>query len=193
MSVTPPVGLLSPVLDGRASSYFEWLPAGRVETDTPSGTMTGGEHRHPEAANSSFRVRPSVPLSSPRPRGAGGQRLNQGLRCAVSFTTPADYRLVILGLPLAPAQSFRERGTDGAWMPVAGAGPKVAASEIIEVAIPFADVGLRPTHRSPSSSRPTPAQSSWNGTPPIGLLRASSRRRRSKSCTGRLKSPDAPN
>ena len=39
-----PSGSCNPVLDGRATSYFEWLPAGIVETDAPAGTMTGGEH-----------------------------------------------------------------------------------------------------------------------------------------------------
>ena len=36
MSVVAPVGLLNPVLDGRSTSYFEWLPAGFVKTDAPA-------------------------------------------------------------------------------------------------------------------------------------------------------------
>ena len=58
---------------------------------------------------------------------------------------PADYRLVILGTALGTSAELQERGTDGAWTPVAGARPKVAAGEILEAAIPFADLGLRPT------------------------------------------------
>jgi len=144
ISVTSPVGLLSPVLDGRASSYFEWLPAGRVETDVPSGTMTGGEHRHPEVRTLLFGFDLHDLYLRLDLGGPAGQRLNQGLRCAVSFTTPADYRLVILGTALGASIELQKRGTEGAWAPVAGARPKVAAGEILEAAIPFADLGLRP-------------------------------------------------
>jgi len=76
--------------------------------------------------------------------GPAGQRLNQGLRCAVSFTTPADYRLVILGTALGASAELQERGTDGTWSPVVGAVTQVAAGEILEAAIRFADLGLRP-------------------------------------------------
>jgi hypothetical protein len=144
VSVTPPVGLLSPVLDGRASSYFEWLAAGRVETDTPSGTMTGGEHRQPEVRTLLFGFDLHYLYLRLDLGGPAGQRLNQGLRCAVSFTTPADYRLVILGTALGANAELQERGTDGAWTPAVGAAPRVAAGEILEAAIPFADLGLRP-------------------------------------------------
>ena len=43
--------LLQPVLDGERTSYFEWLAAGSVETDVPSGTMTGGERREPSSGS----------------------------------------------------------------------------------------------------------------------------------------------
>ena len=144
VSVTSPAGLLSPVIDGRASSYFEWLPAGRVETDAPSGTMTGGEHRHPEVRTLLFGFDLRCLYLRLDLGGPAGQRLNQGIRCAVSFTTPVDYRLVILGTALGASIELHERGIDGAWTPVAGAGPTVAAGEILEAAIPFADLGLRP-------------------------------------------------
>src|SRR5439155_13209550 len=42
-SVVEPVGLLHPTLDGAATSYFEWLAAGSVETATPAGTMTASD------------------------------------------------------------------------------------------------------------------------------------------------------
>ena len=42
-AVLEPVGLLHPTLDGRLTSYFEWLAAGSVETEAPSGTMTASD------------------------------------------------------------------------------------------------------------------------------------------------------
>src|SRR4029077_12929741 len=42
-----PVGLIHPALDGRSTSYFEWLAAGSVETDTAAGTMTASDRTGP--------------------------------------------------------------------------------------------------------------------------------------------------
>ena len=144
VSVTPPVGLISPVLDGRASSYFEWLPAGVVETDVPSGTMTGGEHRDPEVRTLLFGFDLRCLYLRLDLSGPAGQRLTQGLHFGVSFAIPPDYRMLILGTAQGPSAALQERGADGVWHRVAHASPKVAAGEILEAVIPFADLGLRP-------------------------------------------------
>ena len=144
MLVTPPVGLVSPVLDGQVTSYFEWLPAGEVETDQPSGTMTGGEHRDPEVRRLLFgfdleNLYLRLDLGSP-----AGQKLAHGFRCSVSFTAPADHRLAVMGTNRGPTIELQRKGTDGTWTSVPEAAPQVAADEILEVAVPFADLGLRP-------------------------------------------------
>jgi alpha-amylase/alpha-mannosidase (GH57 family) len=144
LSVVPPVGLLSPVLDGRITSYFEWLPAGIVETDVPSGTMTGGEHRKPELRSLLFgfdlhRLYLRLDLGEP-----AGQKHAQGLHCRVSFTAPADRRVVIAGTHRGPTAELFQKGSDGTWAPVNGATQMVSADEVLEVAIPFADLGLPP-------------------------------------------------
>ncbi len=141
-SVTLPVGLLDPTIDGRATSYFEWLAAGVVETDTPSGTMTGGEHRDPEVHTLLFgfdfrHLYLRLDLGGP-----AAQRLAQGLRCSVSFTTPSDRRLVITGTDRGPQAELHQKTADGVWEPSAGETSRVASAEILEVAIPFGDLGL---------------------------------------------------
>jgi len=144
VSVAPPVGLLRPTLDGRPTSYFEWLPAGRVETDVPSGAMTGAERRVPEVRTLLFgfdldRLYLRLDLAGP-----AAQRLAQGLCCSIRFTSPADRRLVITGTPRGPLAELHQKAPDGSWAALPGAGPRVAADEILEAAIPFADLGLRP-------------------------------------------------
>src|SRR5204863_8349146 len=42
-TVVEPVGLLHPTLDGRATSYFEWLPAGSALISTPAGTLPAAD------------------------------------------------------------------------------------------------------------------------------------------------------
>jgi hypothetical protein len=142
--VSPPVGLLNPILDGRATSYFEWLPAGIVETDAPAGTMTGGEHRDPElrALRFGFDLRHLyLRLDF---GGPATPRLVQGLCCSVSFTTPADRRLVIRAAHGIAHAELHHKASDDAWVLLEGSNPKVAAAELLEVAIPFADLGLPP-------------------------------------------------
>ena len=138
--VAPPVGLISPSLDGHVTSYFEWLPAGVVQTDVPSGTMT--EHREPEVRTLLFgfdleRLYLRLDL-----KGPAALRMAQGLGCSICFTTPPDRRLVILGTSEGPAVELHKKGTDGTWARCPEATPTVAASEILEAAVTFADLGL---------------------------------------------------
>src|SRR5581483_1389274 len=45
--VVDPVGFLHPVIDGRSTSYFEWLAAGSVQTDSVAGAMTASDRKGP--------------------------------------------------------------------------------------------------------------------------------------------------
>ena len=57
----------NPVLDGRATSYFEWLPAGIVETDVPVWHHDGRRAARPGSPDAAVRVRSRAPLSPARP------------------------------------------------------------------------------------------------------------------------------
>ena len=180
---SPPVGLLNPVLDGRATSYFEWLPAGIVETDAPSGTMTGGEHRDPELRTLLFGFDLEHLYLRLDLNGPAAQRLAQGLRCSVSFTTPADRRLVIKRLTEGRSRGAASEGARTALGAARAAPrPKVAAAEILEAVHPVR--GPRSPAQQPvrvlrdDSQR---ARSSSNATRPTGPSRASSRSLPSKS------------
>ena len=144
VSVAPPVGLLHPTLDGRLTSYFEWLPAGIVETEAPAGTMTTGEHREPELRTLRFGFDLDHLFLRLDLAGPAAQQLAQGLCCSVSFTIPSDRRLVISGTKDGPRAELQSRSADGDWATVSGARPRVAAAEILEAAIPFRDLQLPP-------------------------------------------------
>jgi alpha-amylase/alpha-mannosidase (GH57 family) len=145
VAIAPPVGLLTPVLDGRSTSYFEWLPAGIVKTDAPAGAMTAGEHRDAEVRSLRFgfdlqHLYLRLDLGS-----SAAQRLAQGIQCSVSFTTPADVRVLITGSSRGPAVELHRKNGDGDWRVVTDAAPTVAAAEILEARIPFGALGLRPS------------------------------------------------
>ena len=136
---SPPVGLLNPILDGRATSYFEWLPAGHRRDRC---------HRrhHDRQANVGIRNLRTLLFGFDLEHlylrldlgGPAAQRLAQGLRCSVNFTTPADCRLVITG-----GQGGRNRGAriarraDGPGRRSSGTSPRVAAAEILEAPSPL--------------------------------------------------------
>jgi alpha-amylase/alpha-mannosidase (GH57 family) len=143
-AVIEPVGLIHPQLDGRSSSYFEWLAAGSVETDTPAGAMQTGERRAPlvrrllygfDLENLYLRIDLSKPAS---------ESLRDGIRCTVNFTTPLDRRLIMLGEGERPASVLVQRTADGALEDFMKTAAKVAAGEVLEASIPFADLGLKP-------------------------------------------------
>jgi alpha-amylase/alpha-mannosidase (GH57 family) len=141
--VVTPLGLLNPALDGRSSSYFEWLAAGVVETELPSGTMTGGERRAPMLRSLLFgfdleRLFLRMDLSKP-----ADEALSDGVRCSVNFTAPADRRLVVAREgKRSTATLYKHRGENN-WEAVANAKTAVAAADILEASVAFADLGLK--------------------------------------------------
>ncbi len=141
-----PVGLLNPLLDGRSSSYFEWLPAGIVLTDAPSGTMTGGDWRVSVVRRLLFGFDLENLYLRLDLNGPAGQKLAEGTRCSVNFTLPADHRLVLFGTDSGPVAELHQKTAGGNWAVAGSASPKVAAAEILEAALPFVDLGLRPNN-----------------------------------------------
>ena len=144
MAVITPVGLLNPVVDGKSSSYFEWLPAGIVETDTPAGTMTGGERREGAIQRLLFGFDLDNLYLRLDLGGPAAQKLAEGLRCSVNFTLPVDRRLVLQGGDGGAAAELQQRTSDGTWSAIPTASPKAAAADVVEAAVPFADLGLGP-------------------------------------------------
>jgi alpha-amylase/alpha-mannosidase (GH57 family) len=145
LSVVTPIGLLSPVLDGRVTSYFEWLPAGIVETDLPAGTMTVGERRTPLLRRFLFGFDVDSVYLRLDVGSSSRQALDEGLVCSVNFTTPGDRRVTIAAAGPSVSATVSERTSAGTWQRVPGR-PRVAAGEILEAAVPFADLGLQPTN-----------------------------------------------
>ena len=141
-TVREPVGLIHPTLDGKLTSYFEWLAAGSVETDLPSGAMTGGERRAPLVAGLMYgfdleNLYLRVDLARP-----AAQSLRDGIRCTVNFTSPVGRRLILMGEGERTATFLIQRTEDGNLEDFLATSARVAAGEILEAAIPFADLGL---------------------------------------------------
>ncbi len=128
---TPPSAWLSPTIDGEPTSYFEWLSAGTLDVPVHQGAMhqTGGQGRL--VSRVSFGFSPTdlyVRLDGDRPLS---ELLAEGHRFAVTFLHPTRQRLDI------DATGFR-------WSVRGGAGVRLAAGTIVELAIPLADLEAQP-------------------------------------------------
>ena len=141
LAVVEPVGLVTPALDGRTTSYFEWLAAGSVETEIPAGTMTGAERRAPLARSLLYGFDLKnlyVCLDLTRPVR---QSLIAGLRCSLNFAIPPGLQLLILaeGETPMPVLIQHTANLDGI-LPTAA---RAAAEEVLEVSVLFEDLGLK--------------------------------------------------
>ncbi|MCM3880663.1 MAG: glycoside hydrolase family 57 protein [Vicinamibacterales bacterium] len=140
--VRGPLGLSTPVMDGRVTSYFEWAGAGTVETVAPSGTMTSGEKTEPRVRTLLF----GVDLERLYLRIDFGKRadvaLSEGLRIRVNFTTPANRRMELSVQGQQPCAALYHRGAADSWREAPDTSCTLAAGDILEASVRFSDLGL---------------------------------------------------
>ena len=146
--VHPPNTLVTPVLDGEITSYFEWIGAGQLELDQTAGSM------HQVSA-------------SPRPMltalrfGFDAARLyvradfsRRALdvfadksEVQLTFLAPADRRVRITWDGQAVVSRAERRLAPGAWEVLPAVETLAAAGQILEVAIDVQALGVQPGER----------------------------------------------
>jgi hypothetical protein len=140
---TSPTGILAPTLDGEETSYFEWLGAGTFEVRAVAGAM----HRVDGPAAAIRRIRFGVDQERLFVRVDGDrpftELLEGGVDLAVTFLTPADLRFVVARSAGRVADSFwvRPPGNAG-WTPDGLRDAVAAAGSVLELALPWAALGL---------------------------------------------------
>jgi hypothetical protein len=142
----PPVGLLTPTLDGEVTSYFEWVGAGELELSASAGSMHQvAPARRPVVTGIRYgfdaeRLFVRVDLA----RRAQDVLVDKG-EIRVSFFKPANHRLSVSGdgLRACRAELFERRGPEG-WHPKTSARPSAAAAQILEMGVRLADLGVQP-------------------------------------------------
>ena len=120
LSLTAPIGLIRPTLDGEDTSYFEWLEAGRFEAGEVSGAMHPAER--PPSLLSGIRFGFDTEFLFLRIDGSRPMRdvLAEGYEVAVIFTRPEGMRF-----------SIREAGG------VVRGTPALASGTLLEIAVPL--------------------------------------------------------
>jgi alpha-amylase/alpha-mannosidase (GH57 family) len=142
-TVVEPVGLLHPTLDGQTTSYFEWLPAGSVETQAPGGTMTASDRKGTLVQSLLYGfdlTRLYVRLDLSKPASAV---LREGIRCTIHFTAPVDRRLILTGEGDRAVALLVQCINNGALEDFLKSSAKVVAGDILEASVGFSDLGLK--------------------------------------------------
>jgi len=137
----PPTGFVRVALDGEVTSYFEWLGSGSVDLRSVSGSM----HQMAETEQASTRLllfgfdaeRLFLRLDFHR---RAADLLDGGVEVRVQFVSPAETR-VRAASQAGGMQARLEDRSGGQWSEAAGSGVRAAAAHILELAIPFADLG----------------------------------------------------
>ena len=126
---TAPTGLVTPTLDGEATTYFEWLGAGTLEVRDMAGAMHRSDRGGSLLTLVRFgfdRERLYVRLDGIRPFA---ELLAEGFGVSINFLDPPGVKLSVRG------QLDELEGVAGA---------RAAARTILEIAMPLAALGLQP-------------------------------------------------
>jgi alpha-amylase/alpha-mannosidase (GH57 family) len=140
---TEPTALLSPTLDGEETSYFEWLGAGTLEVRDVAGAMHQIERPQALVSLLQFgfderrlfiRVDAATPLID---------LLADGREVSLKFFTPAGVRFSVRhSLGRLSGAFWDRRDAPPHWVLRGAGGAAVAAGTVLEVALPFGDLGL---------------------------------------------------
>ena len=142
VSLQPPTGWTTPEIDGRESSYFEWLGSGEVVPSATAGAMHKVAAVGQRIAGVRFgfgddalcvQVRTAEPLV---------ESLAQGGELTVAFLDPAGTRVTINSTHRNGAV-FR-RTADGTRLEAAWADLDAAVDTVAELRVPFERLGLQP-------------------------------------------------
>ena len=145
-----PTALLAPVLDGEETSYFEWLGAGSLEVGDPAGAA-GTMHRAAEQPAIITLLQFGFDDAHLLVRVDAIQRvvdvLADGRELSLKFLTPAGVRFSVRQQFDRLTGAFWDRhdaapSRPAFWVERGPGGATVAAGTVLELALPFADLGL---------------------------------------------------
>ena len=131
--VDPPIGWIRPTLDGRNTSYFEWLAAGRFDVRRTAGAMHQIDAAPPVVASIRFGFTRGgelcVRLDGPTPMA---QQLAAGHEFTLAILEPESLLI-----------TARSNGSDnGCYVNYNGA--KAVAGVSLELSVPLRRLGLSP-------------------------------------------------
>jgi alpha-amylase/alpha-mannosidase (GH57 family) len=144
----PPVGMIRPVLDGEVTGYFEWVGAGELEVSEARGSMHQAARSRRQVTAIHFGFDPdTLYLRIDLARRAQDFLADRG-EVRLTFYAPPGLRVALkAGADGTASIILLERLGPGDWRPRPAARVRGAAVQVVEVAVPFADLGAGPGQR----------------------------------------------
>jgi len=145
---TQPVALIRPTIDGEVTSYFEWLDAGLLEIKDVAGAM----HQAGRASSLLSGIRFGFDLERLYVRIDGVRAIvdlmAEGHEVSLKFMRPDTVRYSVHQEVGRLTGQYWRRPPGGApadgsnpWVPTGPGGASIGAGAVLEVALPFTDLG----------------------------------------------------
>jgi alpha-amylase/alpha-mannosidase (GH57 family) len=146
VEIQAPSGFIDPAIDGEVTDYFEWIGAGSVAAATVAGAM----HQVAEGDLALSALEFGFNLEDLFVRvdrhGPMQALLGRGLEVRIKFVQPLGLQVRVglhTGGVTAQLESRAMPGSGGPdWLVRPGSGVRAAIGSVLEVRIPFADLGV---------------------------------------------------
>jgi alpha-amylase/alpha-mannosidase (GH57 family) len=136
-----PTGMLTPVLDGEVTSYFEWVEAGELEVSSSAGAMHQvAPSRRQEVTGVRFgHDRDHLYVRVDLARRAQDVLADKG-QLRLTFFSPAGVQVIVERDVSGVIARVVDRMGPGDWRPRPSGRARAAAGTIVEIAVPFVDL-----------------------------------------------------
>jgi len=145
VAIDPPTGFIHPVIDGEATSYFEWVGCGSVEVAPAAGAM----HQVSERETGIRVIEFGFDLDHLFVRVSGTTAMREllagGLTVSLNFLAPSGLRALVRSDGAGGSEvAIVSRTTAGVTAVRDCAGTAAAVGRMLEVKVPFRCLGLTP-------------------------------------------------
>jgi hypothetical protein len=144
----PPSAFVRATLDGEVTSYFEWLGAGSLQLRGAAGSMHQvAEGSQPLVTMLLFGFDVDRLLLRVDFRRRAGDLLVGTAEVRITFRTPSNLRVRVSSASGRIVAVMESRGPDGPWAPTPAPELMAEGRHILELAVPFAALGVGPGMR----------------------------------------------
>jgi alpha-amylase/alpha-mannosidase (GH57 family) len=140
--ILPPTGLIEPELDGKVTDYYEWLPAGYVDLGGGGGAMHQAESIF-QAVYFGFSLQNLYLRIDLNATWLEAHRLETH-ELHVRILEPKPRLIRVRALLPQPVVDFYELDAQERWTLMRKHGLRAALENILELAVPFADLQAKP-------------------------------------------------
>jgi hypothetical protein len=143
VQIAAPTGFITPVIDGEATTYFEWLGAGSVELDQTAGAMHQVSGARSRVSLIEFGFDAEHLYVRVSASGAMSELLAEGVTVSLNFLAPVGLQVLVRHAGAGYLIGLLTRGAEAGSAEVRGCeGGAAAVGKMVEVQVPFSCLGV---------------------------------------------------